>query len=158
MRQMEQLATKPRAKPWTLDISREELRLKLRRRVGKSSPYRPKPGTEKSTKICIRDIALLARAHDRSIRNFVWGKPNTPGYATAGQKTLERVNKILDMVNGGYITKTQYGAYHFWDEPQVPPVVTRRINLESGRIMPGITMPKAPQRMPSFATVFKDVK
>jgi hypothetical protein len=149
------LATKPSSKrPWTLDITREELRLKLRRRIGKAANYRPKPGAEKSTKICLWDIALLARAHLRSVRNFADGKPHIPGYATAGQKTLRRVNEILDLVNGGYITKTQYGAYHFWDDPHVPPVVTRRINLDTGRIMGGISTPKKPQRMPSFGTVF----
>lgn len=148
------LTTKPsRTKPWTLDITREELRLKLRRRTGKSANYRPKSGTEKSTKICVWDIALLARANMRGVTSFLANKPRIPGYSTCGQKTLERINKILDLVNAGLITKSQHGSYHYWTSPQVPPVVTRTINLDTGRISSAISTPKIPQRLPSFGTV-----
>lgn len=148
------LGTKPsRKRKWELDISREELQLKLRRRTGKTANYRPKGGTEKSTKICVWDIALLARANLKGVASFLANKPNQPGYSTCGQKTLERINKILDLVNGGYITKTQYGCYHHWTLPQVPPVVTRQINLATGRILGVVSTPKIPQRLPSFSTV-----
>ena len=149
------LATKrTRKRKWTLPISEQELRLKLRRRTGKAANYRPKSGTEKSTKICLWDIALLAKTDIRGIQNFLLNKPNIPGYSTMGMKTLARLNEVLDSVNGGYITKTQFGSYHFWDEPQVAPVVTRRINLDTGTIMGGISVPKKPHRMPSFKELF----
>lgn len=148
------LTTKARSKrKWTLDISEAELRMKLRRRTGKVAKYRPKPGTEKSTRICVWDIALLARVPSPALDSFLYGKPNVPGNSCMGQKTLRRVNEILDLVNGGYITKTQYGVYHHWNEPQVAPVTTRRVNLDTGTIMGGISVPKKPQRMPSFATI-----
>ena len=151
---MEQLATKPsRKRKWTLDISEAELRMKLRRRTGKVAKYRPKPGTEKSTRICVWDIALLARVPSPALDSFLYGKPNVPGNSCMGMKTLARLNEVLDLVNGGYITKTQYGVYHHWNEPQVAPVVTRRINLDTGRIMGGISAPPKKQRMPSFGTV-----
>lgn len=149
------IATRPRRqRKWTLDISRDELRLKLSRRIGKRAYYRPKPGTEKSTNICIWDIALLARAHCRSVRNFLQCKPCVPGYATAGQETLRRVNEILDLVNGGYILKSQYGVYHFFDTPQVAPVRNMRVNLLTGMIGKEIYSPPVKQKMPSFTTVF----
>lgn len=153
------LGTKPsRTRKWTLPISENELRLKLIRRTGKSSNYRPKPGTEKSTKIVLWDIALLARAHSRSISNFAKGKPHAPGYASAGQGTLRRVNEILDLVNAGLILKTQHGCYHFYETPQVPAVKTMKINLDIGRIIGVVSAPKIPQRMPSFKSVFGDRK
>jgi hypothetical protein len=153
------LATeKSRKRKWTLDISEVELRLKLRRRVGKTYTCRPKPGTEKSTKICVYDIALLARANLRGVRNFLYGKPNIPGHSTCGQKTLARIDKVLDMVNAGLILKTQYGSYHFYETPQVKPVVTRTVNLDTGRITGAVSTTKAPQKMPSFTTVFGDRK
>ena len=159
MPEMEQLGTKPsRRRKWTLDIPREELWMKLRRRTGKPANYRPKRGTEKSTKICLWDIALLARANKRSLASFLANEPAIPGHSTAGQKTLERVNRILDLVNAGLITKSQYGSYHFWTTPQVPPVVTRTINLDTCRISSAVSTPKAPSKMPSFTSVFGERK
>lgn len=151
---MEQLATKrTKKRKWTLDISEDELRMKLRRRTGKQANYRPKPGTEKSKKICLWDIALLARTDIRGIQNFMAGKPNVPGNSTMGMKTLARLNEVLDLVNGGYITKTQYGSYHHWNEPQVAPVRNMRVNLATGLIGKEIYSPPVKQKMPSFTTI-----
>lgn len=149
------LATKPALKrKWTLDISEAELRMKLRRRTGKVAKYRPKPGTEKSTRICVWDIALLARVPSPALDSFLYGKPNIPGNSCMGMKTLARLNEVLDMVNAGLITKSQHGCYHYWDTPQVPPVKTAKINLDNLRIQGALSTPKLPQKMPSFNALF----
>jgi hypothetical protein len=144
-----------RKKAWSLTISEADLRMKIRRRTGEKSKGMPKKGKEsRSTKICIWDICLLARAGERAMTGFLAGAPRTKGYSTLGQKKLSVVNEIIDKVNGGYITKSQYGVYHFHDKPVVAPVRNMQVNLATGLIGKEIISPPKHEKMPNFQNLF----
>lgn len=59
------------------------------------------------------------------------------------------------LVDAGRITKSQYGAYHFHDEPVAPVVREMRVSLGSN----GVSLTKqnnaaVPVTMPDFSKVF----
>lgn len=126
------------------------MRLKLRKRIGKSYKSRGKPD-EKSTTIHVWDINLLAKINNRHrIWAFISGKM---GF---GPVVSRRLSRILLMLEAGLITKSQYGAYHFHDEPKAP--VVREMRVEIGR--GGVLLTKLPQlstppTMPDFSKVFE---
>lgn len=132
--------------------------MKLRRRVGVSHTARLKKDEPKSTKIVLWDIALLSRVEKKALTNFLRGQKWSAqrACATVGQKRLAVVNEILDRCNGGYITKSQYGVYHFHDEPVVAPVRNMRVNLATGLIGKEIISPPKFRQMPSFNNLFGD--
>ena len=60
------------------------------------------------------------------------------------------------MLEAGRITKSQYGAYHFFDTPKAPIVREMRVAIGRG----GVLLTKLPQlsppaTMPDFSKVFE---
>lgn len=135
---------------WTL-LSEDEVRRRLITYRGSASKYRPKPGTAKSTKIRIRDIALLSYVDRPHIFHFISGKMKF------GKIKLKRLSKILILADSGRITKSQFGVYHFHDEPQAKPVSDRRLNIDliGGKVSMTLESKRlSPSTFPDFSKIF----
>lgn len=130
-------------------LSQAELRRRIAKYRGESCRYRPKPH-EKSTKIRIWDIILLAKIDPpRKLWLFLKGEYKF------GPVVTRRLSRIVMLVDAGRITKSQYGAYHFHDEPVAPVVREMRVSLGSN----GVSLNKqnnaaVPVTMPDFSKVF----
>lgn len=133
-----------------IPIAVTELRRRLivlRGKRVRSKNDRPKPGQGKSSTFRTHDIALLARVYRNDLSNFINNK------VTFGPTKLSRLYKALIEVEGGLVTKSQYGVYHFHDTPQRPPVRVMQLNLGTGRISM-VKKEKEPGKMPSFDKLF----
>lgn len=133
-----------RSLPYTV----AEIRLKIRCRAGETLPHRLGRGKGKSKKICIHDLALLARMTKQNLYRFTSGKRQT------GLKVLRRLCDVLDLVDSGCVTKTAYGCYHWHSTAQVPPVREMRIDLSSGRITGELRKAAPVRKMPRFERLF----
>ena len=132
-----------------LILSNEELRRRLsryKRGKGKKIDYKIN-----STVICINDILLLSKINNKKrLWDFLMGR------ATFGRVVRKRLTDLVLLLDAGRITKTQYGAYHFHDEPVG--VVVREMSV---RIFgAGISLTRGaelkPQaKMPDFGAIFK---
>ncbi len=127
----------------------EELRRKLLRYRGKPCRKKPTPA-DKSTTFQLWDIFLLAKVNNnKRFYDFLMGR------TTFGPVVRARLSKIVDILDGGYATKTQYGVYHFYDKPVAPVHREMTINLGSGGIKLGIKPETSIPKMPSFMEMFK---
>lgn len=145
-------------KKWELPLTEDQLRMKIRRMAGKQANYRPHPDKAiKSTKFGIMDICLIARVDQRGLYYFLAGKERPPpGKAgnPCGQDALKRINETIDLIRGGYVTKSQIGVYHFHDEPAVAPMKEMRVNLMKGVITGEVLLPPKPVKFPDFGKLF----
>lgn len=133
----------------SLPYTVEEIRMKLRMRTGLPTKCAQKPDDPyRSKKIGMWDIALLARCDKHNLLHWIQGK--RPG----GLRFMTRLCRVLNLVNGGYVTKSQHGVYHFHDEPAVAPVREMCVNLSIGRITGEIRRPAPVKKMPSFQNLF----
>ncbi|MGA7594758.1 MAG: hypothetical protein WCA64_06125 [Gallionella sp.] len=132
-----------------------EIRLKIRRRTGDKNPKLAGRGQGKSTKIVMRDIALLARMTKQNLYRFISGKRQT------GLTVLRRLCDVIALVDGGYVQKIKYGEYIIHDEPFTQPVREMRVHIDlaGGQISltHGQRTPE-PARMPSFENIFGSKK
>lgn len=123
--------------PYTVD----ELKLKMERRKRPDGcPFAGKE-TPKSTKITKSDIMLMARLSSWDL-------------SEVGDVGLRRLCGILDLVNGGYVTKSQYGVYHFHEDQVVSPVKEMRFDIATGRITSSTATAKPVRKMPSWDKLF----
>lgn len=126
-----------------------ELRRRLKFFKGKkvTSKYeRPKPGEGKSTTFRLHDIALLSRIDHSDISNFLVHKE------PFGKLRRERIWRIILQIEQGFISKTQYGVYHFHDEPKRKNVTVMQIDLNTGRFVEA--KGEKVIQMPSFGKIF----
>lgn len=133
-----------------IPIDQDELLRRLavwRGKPVKSKSERPKPGTGRSTTIRIMDIALLSRIHRENLRLFMARKINF------GPVRQLRLYKVLLQVEGGLITKSQYGVYHFHDTPQRAPVRIMQLDFSTGRIKTAEKQ-KPAGRIPAWMEIF----
>ena len=130
-----------------LPLTVDEIRMKLRRRTGDRRNKIPVSGQGKSTTLRQFDIALLARIDNDDLSKFNLGK------LRFGKIVLGRLIDILIRIDAGLITKSQYGVYHFHDEPVAKPVREMRISLGQGKIMQGVKVATY-DKMPAFNTLF----
>jgi len=128
--------------------------MELKRRLGvfrgkacKSKSDRPKSGEGKSTTFRVHDIALLARIYRNDLSNFLNGR------LKLGPVKQGRLYNALLEVEGGLVTKSQYGVYHFHDTPQRPPVRFMQFDLATGRVRMA-EKEKGPGKMPGFDKLF----
>lgn len=134
-----------------------EARRILRRYVGKSSSKypgkNPKKGEGKSTVIHISDIALLMRVQRPKLTFFSLDSKRIEG--KFGLILMGRLINILQQLEAGLITKSQYGVYHFHDEPVVKPRREMRMSFGGGmaKIMPGVKVATY-DRLPGFKKLF----
>ncbi len=99
----------------------------------------------------MRDIAKLARMTKQNLYRFISGKRPT------GLKVLRRLCKVIDLVDGGYIQKLQYGHYIVHDKAFTQPVreMQAHINLASGKIsLARVAPPREHLKLPSFENIF----
>lgn len=134
----------------SLPYSVDEIRRKLRYRAGESFPKMPKRG-EKSTKIVMRDIAMLARMTKQNLYRFVNGKRQT------GLKVLRRLCDAINLVDCGYVQKIKHGEYIIHDKPFTQPVreMQAHIDLASGKIsLTRVAPPRDRPKIASFENIF----
>lgn len=132
-----------------LEISDSELRRRislLRGKQVKRRIDRPLPGTGKSTDFRMIDLALLSRVDKSDLSNFMAYRRQL------GELTKARLYSKLREIEGGFITKSQLGVYHFHDEPQRQASVVMQIDLQTGVFV----KPQEPGAggMPSFKKLF----
>lgn len=92
------------------------------------------------------DLALLSRVNKSDLSNFLAQKKKL-----GEVQKIRLYNKLLE-IEGGFVTKSQGGVYHFHDEPQRPPARIMQIDLVTGAIVQ--TTERGAQRMPSFKKLF----
>ena len=102
----------------------------------------------KSKTIAIHDVALMARIDISHIKKFLNGSEKL------SKNGVVRITRILNLINAGMVTKSQYGVYHFHNEPVVAPVREMTLSVLHGLILPGVKIEKPPARMPSFDKLF----
>jgi hypothetical protein len=103
----------------------------------------------KSTKIGLWDIAILAQINQTNFYDWIYG------YKKFGPVRQRRLSRIIRLLDGGYITKSQYKHYIIHDHPVVPPKVHLKVvvGVEGVRLqMPAPEKP--PSGMPSFGKIF----
>lgn len=135
----------------SLPMTVDEMRRTLRRCTGKWRGRNIQP----NKKITMLDIALMSRIERKLLGRFSnrrLGKFSTHS-AYMGLKRMARLCNILSQIDAGMITKSQYGVYHFHEQPVKPPVRTMQVSLGAGKIMPGMKVATV-QRMPSFNKLF----
>jgi hypothetical protein len=131
----------------TTTISEMELKRRLGVWRGKPQKKRTKSGEGKSTAFQLYDIALLARIYRADLSNFMLGK------VKFGEIKQRRLYSALLAIEGGLVTKSQYGVYHFHDAPQRPPVRFMKFDFSTGRVRMA-NKEKEPGKMPSFDKIF----
>ena len=105
----------------------------------------------KSKRIVLWDIAILSRIAKEQLARW------SVGNFTLGRVRLARLTRIIRMCDAGLITKSQYGAYHFHDEPKIRPAIQLKVNvnLTDGIRLSNISKPASQTGMPDFSTIFK---
>ena len=144
---------------WTLPFTADELRIKLQRIKGKQFTRRPTKA-DRSTTFRVWDVCFIANVSHYRVCNFMSNKytvtaKGAPAAHPPGQKALQRINDVLDQVNAGHWTKTQYGKYQYHENPVVPPKRVMQVNLDTGSIIGTVSPPPKEKRMPSFSALFK---
>jgi hypothetical protein len=131
-------------------LSQAEMRRRIQKYRGIRARTRPKPG-DKSTKIAVHDIFLLVGSLNMSrLWDFVLGRKNF------GRIISRRLSRILILLDAGRITKSQYGVYHFHDEPVAPVVREMRVSLGgAGVALSKMQQDKTMPVMPDFNKVFE---
>ncbi len=131
-------------------MTHDEIRSMLRLYTGKPCTYLNK--NPKSRVIRKWDILMLCGLHRErtEVRNFLRGKYKF------GKKVTERLSRIITLIQQGRITKTQYGVYHFHDEPVVAEIKkTMSISIgKSGLSISNSSPIKEEKRFPNFNHVF----
>lgn len=133
-------------------MSPDEIRSALRRYRGKKSDTKFDTW-EKSRKICLWDITLLAGIRfDSHYRVYRFLK----GTYKFGKVVSKRLSDTIRLVDMGLVTKTQYGCYHFHDEPPVKPEMKMQVQMVAGG---GIRLTGQPAKVkekefPDFRKVF----
>lgn len=134
-------------------IEPNELKRRVLRYKGPVAKYRPKPGTEKSTKIRIWDIERLAGLYKLHLFDWLYGTRNF------GAVRLRRVSRIIELCDAGMITKAQYGVYQFHDKPVGQPMREMKLSLDAKGIKLGQAPKVEPKKeMPSFNQIFGVLK
>ncbi len=107
----------------------DELKRRVQAFKKRCLPRSMRPKTwDRSVEFAMKDLALLSRIDRSNLRQFLRGKRRFR------EPRKLRLYRALLEVEGGYVTKTQYGVYHFFDTPQRPPVKVMQINLGTGQI------------------------
>ena len=96
-------------------------------------------------KFSLIDIALLGSFERRMVDFYGFLR----GTFVFGRIKKTRLKKVLDMIEQGYITKSRFGVYHFWDKPVFKKPIARKINMAGI-----INIPSALDKMPNFSTIF----
>ena len=129
----------------------EELRRKILRYRG----VRPKKKKrsdifEKSTEFHLSDILLLSKINnEKRFYDFIMGR------TTFGPVVRARLTKVVMTLDSGCATKSQFGVYHFYDKPVVPPKREMTISFGSGGIKMGVQSKPDSPKMPAFMEIFK---
>ena len=130
-------------------LSNEELRRRLA--VYRGKVFKRKPTIDdKSTEFHLNDIFILSKINNnKRFYDFMMGR------TTFGPRIRARLTKIVMTLDGGYATKTQFGVYHFYNKPVVPPRVVMTVNLGAGGLRLGVTQNNPAPKMPAFMDIFK---
>ena len=142
---------KPPDNGWEI-IPADELKRRVLRYKGVKPNARPPLG-QRSTVLCVRDIAYLAKIDKMDMWHWLWGtKP-------MGRVRLRRVSRVIALMDAGMVTKYKSGKYTIHDHPVAQPMRTMRVTIGARGI--GLTrMQQAmpPKTMPNFSEVFKGFK
>jgi hypothetical protein len=134
-----------------LKYTQDQIRLKLQKYCGITRALKsrsPALGFAKSTKISLKEISAISKIDYRNLISFRKNK------FKLCRAQLMRLIDAIDLCDSGRVVKTQSGVYTIHDDPQVEPVREMHIDVFGGRILPGVTIVKAPSKMPSFDKLF----
>ena len=103
----------------------------------------------KSTKIGIWDIAILAEIRQGHLYDWLYG------IRKFGPVRQRRLSRMIRLIDGGYVQKTQYGKYIIHETPFAPPVKRMQVNIGVDGPQLKMVAPLAPPTgMPSFNKLF----
>ena len=138
---------------WPLLPLSEIRRLLTKYRDKKSIIYKK---AEKSNKICLWDIEVLAKIDRVTFHEIIKGQKVVHPKRTFGEKRQRRLSRILVLLEAGRITKTQHGVYTIHDEPVKQPDNKRMsVKIGAGGLTLGVAKSyEPPKGLPNFLSVF----